>query len=312
MTWNDDARYMIIDDVPWDQYEANNFPPNKVLLTCNEDTNVRLVRLRKFRRVDLIFAFKKKATDKFEPTQPITVRMPAIVLLNREDAGSLLAKPGDAKYNNDKADYWATRAEIIEIGKQQNLTRKHLTLTCTKEDSLFCYPLLSLGEDEYFTKPKEIKPFDESDPMNDSIDDIEEFRKANAKWLSAQIEATTRAQSMRTPISLSSSSCQCSQTTSVIETQSSMETDHAQTMESKLQDESREMPSEEIAMEDADVTEKHLLPTALTINDITMKPIVSFLEAITVHYDIVTRMETILSTAEKKALVIDMLDLELD
>ena len=48
--------------------------------------------------------------------------MRAIVLLNREDTGSLLAKPGEAKYNKDKADYWAARADIYQIRKQQNRT----------------------------------------------------------------------------------------------------------------------------------------------------------------------------------------------
>lgn len=42
--------------------------------------------------------------------------MPAIVLMNPEDAGSLLAVPKDSK-SRDNAAYWKSRAFIINMGK---------------------------------------------------------------------------------------------------------------------------------------------------------------------------------------------------
>lgn len=78
-----------------------------------------------------------------------------------------------------------------------------------------------------------------------------------------------------------------------------METDHAQTRVSILEDESKAMPSEETRMEDADKTEKQLPPKAMIITDIAMEPILSFLETITIQYETITAMETMISTVEK-------------
>jgi hypothetical protein len=47
--------------------------------------------------------------------------MPAIVLMNPEDAGSLLAKPGDPNYDENIAKYWAERAYVYVMSKYKKL-----------------------------------------------------------------------------------------------------------------------------------------------------------------------------------------------
>ena len=41
--WKDDARYMVIDDVPWNKFKHYNYPQKKTLLTCNEQITVRIL-----------------------------------------------------------------------------------------------------------------------------------------------------------------------------------------------------------------------------------------------------------------------------
>jgi hypothetical protein len=40
-TWNDQARYLIFDDIPWDKFEERNFPSKKDLLSANGLVGVR-------------------------------------------------------------------------------------------------------------------------------------------------------------------------------------------------------------------------------------------------------------------------------
>ncbi|CAF1390193.1 unnamed protein product [Adineta steineri] len=89
--WNNYARYSVYDDVPWDDFAKLNFPSKKNLLTqkCN----------------------KINATDKYRGTKEINVRQPAIVLLNAEDAGSLLQEPNTTEQQN-MFEYWKKRAFI--------------------------------------------------------------------------------------------------------------------------------------------------------------------------------------------------------
>ena len=54
-------------------------------------------------------------TDKYQPTRQICVRQPAIVLMNPENAGSLLAKP-NTLIERQNAAYWKSRATIYVIG----------------------------------------------------------------------------------------------------------------------------------------------------------------------------------------------------
>ena len=40
-SWNDQARYLIFDDIPWDKFEERNFPSKKDLLSANGLVSVR-------------------------------------------------------------------------------------------------------------------------------------------------------------------------------------------------------------------------------------------------------------------------------
>ena len=64
----------------------------------------------------ILFLCTYQAPDKGKGSKLITVKMPAIVLMNPEDAGSLLAVPKDSK-SRDNAAYWKSRAFIINMGK---------------------------------------------------------------------------------------------------------------------------------------------------------------------------------------------------
>ncbi|CAF4204361.1 unnamed protein product, partial [Adineta steineri] len=96
--WNNYARYSVYDDVPWDDFAKLNFPSKKNLLTqkCN----------------------KINATDKYRGTKEINVRQPAIVLLNPEDAGSLLQEPNTTEQQN-MFEYWKKRAFIYIMGPDE-------------------------------------------------------------------------------------------------------------------------------------------------------------------------------------------------
>ena len=56
-----------------------------------------------------------QATDKYRGTIEINVQQPAIVLLNPEDAGSLLAEPKTI-VEQRTAEYWHERAFVYQMG----------------------------------------------------------------------------------------------------------------------------------------------------------------------------------------------------
>ncbi len=58
-----------------------------------------------------------QVTDKYRPTVTVNVTMPAIVLLNPGDEGSLTAPPVTSKEQHD-ADYWSRRAFIYQMGNE--------------------------------------------------------------------------------------------------------------------------------------------------------------------------------------------------
>ena len=93
-TWSDEARYLVFDDIPWDEFAKLNYPNKKGLLTQNGKMN---------------------ATDKYRGTIEINVRQPAIVLLNPEDAGSLIEEPITIRQKR-MAEYWKKRAFIYTMG----------------------------------------------------------------------------------------------------------------------------------------------------------------------------------------------------
>lgn len=57
----------------------------------------------------------KKATDKYRSVKSINVRQPAIVLMNIDFAGSLLAEPKNEQQMHVAA-YWKDRAFIYIMG----------------------------------------------------------------------------------------------------------------------------------------------------------------------------------------------------
>ncbi|CAF1383390.1 unnamed protein product [Rotaria sordida] len=99
--WNENARYSVFDDIPWDEYEKRNFPDKKNLLTQNGLTNVRV------------------ATDKYSRTVEINITQPAIVLLNPDrDAGVLGREPRNDEEKKEMT-YWNERALIYRMGPDE-------------------------------------------------------------------------------------------------------------------------------------------------------------------------------------------------
>ncbi|CAF1296120.1 unnamed protein product [Rotaria sordida] len=90
--WNNYARYSVYDDIPWDDFNKLNFPNKKNLLTQKK--------------------YKISASDKYRGTKEINVRQPAIVLLNPEDAGSLLEE-SITDLQKKTAAYWNVHALIL-------------------------------------------------------------------------------------------------------------------------------------------------------------------------------------------------------
>lgn len=65
-----------------------------------------------------LFSLSYQANGKYLRSKPINVKMPAIVLLNPENAGSLIKKPKTEKEILD-AEYWKERAFIYRMGKKE-------------------------------------------------------------------------------------------------------------------------------------------------------------------------------------------------
>ena len=64
--------------------------------------------------VRLLFLVRQ-TTDKYQKTVKINVQQPAIVLMNPEDAGSLLARAQSSKAKAS-VEYWRKRATIYTMG----------------------------------------------------------------------------------------------------------------------------------------------------------------------------------------------------
>ncbi|CAF4026976.1 unnamed protein product [Rotaria magnacalcarata] len=99
---DDDARYLIFDDIPWDEFENRSFPSKKDLLSVNGAVAV---------------------TDKYHPTVTINVTMPSIVFLNPGDEDFLKAIPV-TEQEKRQAEYWAKRAVVYRMGKRDKSKKK--------------------------------------------------------------------------------------------------------------------------------------------------------------------------------------------
>ncbi|CAF1511608.1 unnamed protein product [Adineta ricciae] len=111
--WNNYARYSVYDDVPWDDFGKLNFPNKKNLLTQKK--------------------YEIHATDKYRGAKKLVVRQPAIVLLNPEDAGSLLKEP-ITDQEKSMAEYWKERAFIYIMGTDEYFYKKgRQTRTATSQ-----------------------------------------------------------------------------------------------------------------------------------------------------------------------------------
>ena len=149
--WSDFARYSVYDDIPWDDFSKLNYPNKKGLLTQNGRMN---------------------ATDKYRGTKEINVRQPAIVLLNPEDAGSLLTEPVTVQ-QQQTADYWKERAFIYIMSEgeyfyQRPISKQHQPRTTI--EALNLSGQSSMGNDEV-----RLGDIDEFDRM------IDEYQKKHRK-----------------------------------------------------------------------------------------------------------------------------------
>ncbi|CAF1327988.1 unnamed protein product [Rotaria sordida] len=107
--WNNYARYSVYDDIPWDDFAKLNFPNKKNLLT--QKTYKISVR-----------------------TKQINIRQPAIVLLNSEDAGSLLEEPISDRQKKTAA-YWNERAVIYIMASDEYFYKPQHQLTTNSNNS---------------------------------------------------------------------------------------------------------------------------------------------------------------------------------
>ncbi|CAF1330816.1 unnamed protein product [Rotaria magnacalcarata] len=96
-TWDEKARYLTFDDIPWDDFNDESYPNKKNLLSANGKTGV---------------------ADKYKGSSTINVTMPSIVLLNPGGTGSLTRTPIIAEEKDD-ADYWSRRAFIVTMGPDE-------------------------------------------------------------------------------------------------------------------------------------------------------------------------------------------------
>ncbi|CAF3948926.1 unnamed protein product [Adineta steineri] len=97
-SWSDYARYSIYDDVPWAKFGERGFPDMKGLLTQNGKMN---------------------ASCKYRSVIQINVQQPAIVLLNHDDAGSLVNDPRAPTEQGD-SEFWEERAVTYIIGDDEH------------------------------------------------------------------------------------------------------------------------------------------------------------------------------------------------
>ena len=86
----------------------------------------------------------RKTTDRYRETVNINVQRPAIILMNRDAAGSLLARPQSME-ERELPNHWPKRATIDSIGTV--FIDPYLALAVERENGFFA--LLS-GSNEYF------------------------------------------------------------------------------------------------------------------------------------------------------------------
>ncbi|CAF1632146.1 unnamed protein product [Adineta ricciae] len=133
-TWSDYARYSIYDDIPWDEFKQKNFPEKKDLLTQN--------------------GFLETAS-KYRKVTTINVRQPSIVLMNPENAGTLLAKPKN-QVEQQLAAYWEKRATVYVLGPDEYFYKPHLHAPDSATTTSTMSPNeLRIGGPEEFSKMHE-------------------------------------------------------------------------------------------------------------------------------------------------------------
>ncbi|CAM4835020.1 unnamed protein product [Rotaria magnacalcarata] len=135
--WNNKSTYIVIDDVPWDKFEDRVFLSHKDLLTGQQYVC---------------------AKEKGSKPKPIVTKMQAIVVLNPEDARSLLNPSTDKEKASLK--YWQQRTyiRVMEL-----------------------YDFVSTVEaDEYFYEPKYVDL--SADDKIFTVDDVPIFQKQRRLW----------------------------------------------------------------------------------------------------------------------------------
>ncbi|CAF2105272.1 unnamed protein product [Rotaria magnacalcarata] len=126
--WNNKSTYIVIDDVPWDKFEDRVFLSHKYLLTGQQYVC---------------------AKEKGSKPKPIVTKMQAIVVLNPEDARSLLNPSTDKEKASLK--YWQQRTYIRVM-----------------------------EADEYFYEPKYVDL--SADDKIFTVDDVPIFQKQRRLW----------------------------------------------------------------------------------------------------------------------------------
>ena len=125
-SWSDYARYSVYDDIPRDDFSKLNYPNKKGLLTQNGKMN---------------------ATDKYRGTKEINARQPAIVLVNPEDAGSLLAEPITLQQQQTVM-YWKERACIYIMSDDEYFYKRSMPQHQSRTTNERLFGHSSLGTDD--------------------------------------------------------------------------------------------------------------------------------------------------------------------
>ncbi|CAF1641157.1 unnamed protein product, partial [Adineta ricciae] len=95
--WNDDADYIVLDDIPWNEYTQRGFASAQDLITGQQFVSVN---------------------DKYGKIKKINTAMPAIVLLNPHHAADLL-KLLDKNNNSHMARFWQERSFLYVMGENE-------------------------------------------------------------------------------------------------------------------------------------------------------------------------------------------------
>ena len=197
---------MVIDDVPWGDFEKEyNYPMKKTLLTCNERISVRLFLSRKqwnFFNV-YFFGHTRQALSMREPRKSRWKCRPLFCSIQEMRALSLQRKAIPSTITTRQRTV-KKRAFVYEMGKNKNFNEEKMSfIDIFKLRKCLITLTRTLGPYEYFCLPEQHPEFDPLDERNDNIDDLDEFKEDKSDARKVQDEEDTIIESLLTSTSSS-------------------------------------------------------------------------------------------------------------